>query len=63
MAFFSEKIKKEVVDQIVNGDLLLEEAMFKYNVLSKLTIINWLRNARLSEIDRNTEQLKSKKND
>ncbi len=40
---FSKEVKKEVVDAIVNGDLWLEEAMIKYNVSDRRTVIAWLR--------------------
>jgi len=38
-----EKIKKQVVESILSGVLLLEEAMSKYKILSKRTVIRWLK--------------------
>lgn len=40
---FSKEIKTEVVNAIVNGDLWLEEAMIKYNVRDRRTVVTWLR--------------------
>ncbi|WP_164108414.1 MULTISPECIES: hypothetical protein [Sphingobacterium] len=40
---YSKKIKKEVVSAIVNGELLIGEAVKKYNICTKATIVRWLK--------------------
>ena len=42
---YSNEIKKEVVDDIMQGKLLIEEAMQRYGVLSQVTIKKWLKEA------------------
>lgn len=48
---FPNKIKKEVVRSIIHGELMLEEAMSKYNIQAKATIIRWLKEARSKTAD------------
>jgi transposase-like protein len=40
---YSKEIKQNVVSAIVNGELWLEEAMVKYEVQDRMTIIRWLK--------------------
>ncbi|TYR36541.1 hypothetical protein FXV77_08535 [Sphingobacterium phlebotomi] len=40
---YAKTVQHSVVQAIINGDLLLEEAMERYNILSKKTIIRWLK--------------------
>lgn len=42
---YSNEIKKEVVNNIMEGRLLIDEAMATYGVLSRATIKKWLREA------------------
>ncbi|GEM_PF-2477780 len=43
MGKFDSELKLEVVRNMLQGDLLLEEAMEKYRVKSKLSIIRWIK--------------------
>lgn len=40
---YSKEYKQLVVLSIVKGELFLEEAMEKYSILDRRTIITWLR--------------------
>lgn len=40
---YSEETKQNVVNAIVNGELWLEEAMVKFEVQNRMTIIKWLK--------------------
>ncbi|MEI2271634.1 hypothetical protein OHD16_05730 [Sphingobacterium sp. ML3W] len=40
---YSKEYKELIVLSIVKGELFLEEAMEKYNILDRRTIITWLR--------------------
>jgi len=40
---FTKEVKIQVVNAIVNGELWLEEAMVKYNIPDRRTVITWLR--------------------
>ncbi|UIR56992.1 transposase [Sphingobacterium sp. SRCM116780] len=40
---YSDEVKEEVVNAILNGELLLKEAMEKYDILAELTIIKWVK--------------------
>jgi len=40
---FTKEVKTDVINAIVNGELWLEEAMAKYNVQDRRTVIIWLR--------------------
>ena len=40
---YSKEIKQNVVEKIMKGDLLLEEAMEKYGIDYPRTIIRWLQ--------------------
>jgi len=40
---FTKEVKTDVINAIVNGELWLEEAMEKYNVQDRRTVIIWLR--------------------
>lgn len=40
---FDIHVKRKVVSEIVEGHLFVDEAMEKYDIKSKATIINWLR--------------------
>lgn len=42
---YSNEIKQEVVYNIMEGRLLIDEAMATYGVLSRATIKKWLREA------------------
>jgi len=40
---YSRETKEKVVNAIVKGELWLEEAMIKYNVHDRRSVIDWLR--------------------
>ena len=40
---YSLHLKRIVVSEIVDGNLFIQEAMDKYYISSKVTIINWLK--------------------
>ncbi|WP_313264093.1 hypothetical protein [Sphingobacterium sp.] len=40
---FTKEVKTDVVNAIVHGELWLEEAMKKYNIQDRRTVITWLR--------------------
>lgn len=40
---YSLHLKRIVVSEIVDGNLFIQEAMDKYLICSKATIINWLK--------------------
>ncbi|PRD56500.1 hypothetical protein [Sphingobacterium gobiense] len=40
---YQKEIKEGVVQAIIKGDLLLEEAMEKYGIMTKKTIVRWLK--------------------
>ncbi|MEZ0450802.1 hypothetical protein ACR78Z_17895 [Sphingobacterium thalpophilum] len=40
---FSKERKELVVLSIINGELFLEEAMEKYDIQERRTVITWLR--------------------
>ena len=40
---FTKEVKTDVVNAIVHGELWLEEAMTKYNIQDRRTVIIWLR--------------------
>lgn len=40
---YSANTQRCVVDAILSGELLLEEAMAKYSILSKKTVVRWLK--------------------
>lgn len=40
---YPKETREKVVSAIVNGELLLTEAMEKYNVPIRATVINWLK--------------------
>lgn len=42
-AKFSQKIKSQVIDDLVSGRLNLKEVMTKYKILSKQTVVRWLK--------------------
>ncbi|MBL1409534.1 transposase [Sphingobacterium faecale] len=42
---YSKQIKERVVRDILDGELLIDEAMTKYGILSPITIKKWLREA------------------
>ncbi|MBD1422514.1 hypothetical protein [Sphingobacterium chuzhouense] len=41
---YSTEIQENVVSAILSGDLLLEEAMTKHGIMSKKTVVRWLKN-------------------
>lgn len=43
---YPAKIQESVVSAILSGELLLEEAMTKYGIMSKKTIVRWLKEQR-----------------
>lgn len=43
---YKKEIRDDVVKDIVEGKLLLSEAMLKYGVLSPITIKKWLMEAK-----------------
>ncbi|WP_164109862.1 MULTISPECIES: hypothetical protein [Sphingobacterium] len=45
MSKYSKNIKEGAVRDILEGRLLLDEAMIKYGILSPVTIKKWLREA------------------
>lgn len=40
---FTKEVKTDVVNAIVRGELWLEEALIKYNIQDRRTVITWLR--------------------
>lgn len=46
---YTAKTQESVIDAILSGELLLEEAMAKYGILSKKTVIRWLKKHQLEE--------------
>lgn len=40
---FDKNLKRKVVSEIVEGKLFVHEAMEKYYIRSKATVINWLK--------------------
>ena len=40
---YSKSIQESVVHAIVNGELLIEEAMDKYHIHTKRSIVRWLK--------------------
>ncbi|RKE57058.1 hypothetical protein [Sphingobacterium detergens] len=42
-ARYTKKIKIDVVNAIINGELWIEEAMSKYNIQDRRVVIAWLR--------------------
>ena len=40
---YQKIIQMQVVQAISNGDMLVEEAMKKYGIMSRKTIIRWLK--------------------
>lgn len=40
---FKQEIQLEVVKAVVNGELFLEEAMVKYKIKDKRTILEWIK--------------------
>ena len=45
MSKYNKNIKEGAVRDILEGRLLLDEAMIKYGILSPVTIKKWLREA------------------
>lgn len=43
---YSLAIQESVVNAILSGELLLEEAMANYGIMSKTTIVRWLKKNR-----------------
>jgi hypothetical protein len=43
MIRYTKEIQDSVVQGIIRGELLVEEAMIKHGIMSKRTIIRWLR--------------------
>lgn len=43
---YSSETQESVVNAIVSGELLLEEAMTKHGIMSKKTIVRWLKKYR-----------------
>jgi len=43
MRKFDLKVKLEVVRGIMQGELLLKEAMEKYDIKSKVSIVRWIQ--------------------
>lgn len=42
MKRFSEDIKKKVVEEILSGNMLLDEVIEKYQIAAKITVKRWL---------------------
>lgn len=42
-ARYSKEVKELVVKAIITGELWLEEAMIKYNVHDKRTVVSWIK--------------------
>ena len=40
---YDKSIQEQVVQAIFNGELLAEEAMLKYGIMSRKTIVRWLK--------------------
>lgn len=40
---YSKKTKEQVVSAIVHGELWIEEAMEKFHVQDRRTVVSWLR--------------------
>ncbi len=40
---YRKEIQDAVVQAIMKGDLLLEEAMERYGIMSKKTVVRWLK--------------------
>ncbi|PRD48199.1 hypothetical protein [Sphingobacterium haloxyli] len=43
MIRYQKEIQEGVVQAIIKGELLLEEAMEKYGIMSKKTVVRWLK--------------------
>ncbi|UIR56991.1 hypothetical protein LZQ00_04045 [Sphingobacterium sp. SRCM116780] len=46
---YPDQVKEEVVNGILNGELLLKEAMIKYGILTHITIVKWIKKAQLKK--------------
>ena len=47
---YEKKVKQKIVHAIINGDLLLEEAMEQYEIVNKRTIVRWLKQYQLNYV-------------
>lgn len=43
MIRYQKEVRVDVVQAIIKGELLLEEAMEKYGIVSKKTVVRWLK--------------------
>jgi len=51
---YTAKTQESVINELLSGELLLEEVMAKHGILSKKTVIRWLKKYRLEETNRKT---------
>jgi len=56
MIRYSKEIRESVVQAIIKGELLAEEAMKKHGIMSKRTVISWLKRYQNSK---NLKQIKN----
>lgn len=40
---YQKEVRVDVVQAIIKGELLLEEAMEKYGIVSRKTVVRWLK--------------------
>lgn len=55
---YPKEVREKVVLSIVKGELFIEEAMEKYNVPIRLTVISWLKKYKLKQLNESSSVTK-----